>query len=380
MHIVFLTGEYPLLNPKHGGVGSFIKALATALVSNQVEVSVVGFYNIPKEINTTEDGIHIVGLPQSKWKLGKFIQNTKNILKKLEEINKIKPIDIVEGAELAFSFFPKKTPYKKVIRMHGGHHFFAVTLGKKPAFWRSYKEKNSFQKADLIIAVSNFVGTKTKELIGFKQDFTTIYNPIDTQRFYKADPKKIVPNTLLFVGTVCEKKGVRQLLQAMEIVVEKIPEVKLFLVGRDWHYLDGSSFTEEMKNMLSEDVKEKIEFVGVISNNFVSNWIEKAEICVFPSHMEAMPVAWLEALAMGKPVVASNIPPGREAIEHNVTGLLADPYDSYDLAEKIIWMLKHKELAIQMGDKARDSVLQKFDLNVLAKENKDYYKSILCDF
>ena len=108
--------------------------------------------------------------------------------------------------------------------MHGGHHFFAVELNKKPALWRGFQEKQSFKKADAYVAVSNYVGTQTQKYLQYQFPFTTIYNSVDCNKFTPADVAKVKPNSLLFVGTVCEKKGIRQLVQALPLIKKEIPD------------------------------------------------------------------------------------------------------------------------------------------------------------
>jgi glycosyltransferase involved in cell wall biosynthesis len=376
MHIVFLTSEFPKLNAKHGGVGTFIKALASQLVIHQIKVSVIGIYNLDTNKSFTEEGIEVYGIKSSNWKLGKFYQNSRRLVDTLKKIHKKNAIDFVEGAELAFAFFPKKTPYKKIIRMHGGHHFFAVTLGKKPALWRGFQERQSFQKANAIIAVSNYVGRITSELLHLKKDYKTLYNPIDMQQFYFSNTQKVIPNSLLFVGTVCEKKGVRQLVESMYRVVEQFPDVVLNIVGRDWLYQNGKSYIEEMQSLISDKIRNNIHFIGAVSHDELPHWIEKSEVCIYPSLSESFGLTVIEAQAMGKPVILSDIEVFQEIVNPKDV-LFCKSGESQDLADKIIWMLTNKDVALQMGNKAGASVLSRFDVKELVKENINFYKNLL---
>jgi len=98
------------------------------------------------------------------------------------------------------------------------------------------------------------------------------------------------------------------------------------------------------------------------------NYIEKANLCCYPSHMEAMPLAWLEVLAMGKTFVGSTTGPGPEAVAHNQTGLLADPFNPEDIAEKIRYVFENKEKAIQLGVNAREKIIKDFDVDVMVEK------------
>ncbi len=378
LHICFLTHEYPMPGQTQGGIGSVVQTLGRALVQKGLVVSVIGVTrSVNEERYENDRGVQVHRLPAARWPAANFLPNARRLLQKLWEIHRKTPIDILEGSELSFAFIPSGFPAKKVIRMHGGHHFFAVTLGKKPAVWRSFQEKRSFSKADGLIAVSRFVGETTRDLLGFRKPFTTIYNIVDTTEFYEADWGKIVPRRIVFVGTVTEKKGVRQLVQAMPKVLDAFPDASLQIIGRDWKDPQtGASYMEYLRSFITPEIASAIELVGPLPHEEIPERLEHAEVCVYPSHMEAMPIAWLEALGMGKAVVASRTGPGPEAVIDGDTGLLCDPFDPTDIAEKIIWIFKHSLEAKNMGHCAREDILNRFDPNKILEENIAFYRSL----
>lgn len=379
MHICFLTHEYPMVGRTQGGIGSVVQTIGRALVKEGIDVSVVGVRNgLDKEIFEEDEGVKVWRLPAAKWPAARFWPNSRRLVEKLKEIHRQTPIDILEGSELSFAFIPADFPAKKVIRMHGGHHFFAVTLGKKPAFWRSFQERQSFAKAEALIAVSDYVGNKTRELLGFSKPFQTIYNIVDTTKFYPADPDKIIPEKILFVGTVTEKKGVRQLVQAMPTILKAHPEATLDIVGRDWRDpRTGGSYMEYLKTFITDEIREVVTLVGPLPHDEIPKRLEAAQICVYPSHMEAMPIAWLEALGMGKAVVASRLGPGPEAVRDRETGLLCNPMDPSDIAQKVIEMFDNPDKALEMGRNAREDILTRFNPQRIVAQNIDFYRSLL---
>jgi glycosyltransferase involved in cell wall biosynthesis len=377
MHIVFLTNEYPAGESAHGGIGSFVQNLARNLVFHKIHVSVVGISTTGSNEKELDNGVEIHRIKQSTVKLGKFIFNSLEIRKKLKIIHAKNPIDLVEGSELSFAFLPKNTPYKKVIRMHGGHYFFAVTLGKKPALWRSFQEITSFKKADALIAVSDYVGETTKELVHFKLAYTTIHNFIDVHRFKNKGKNTVEHNSIVFIGTICEKKGVKQLVEAFPLIKEMIPTVKLHLVGRDWKSKEIKSYTSYIKTLIASEHLNDIIFHGSVSYEDIPIMLEKAQVCVYPSHMESFGLTLVEAMAMEKPIVFSAIPPFKEIITDTISGVACNPLDATDIAEKILLLLKNKEFALRIGIKAREAVLEKFEIATLVKKNIQFYKSIV---
>lgn len=377
MHIVFLTNEYPNTQNSHGGIGTFVQNLARKLVINNIKVSVVGISNTYKSSHQVDCGVDVFRIAKSKVKFGKFIFNSIRINRKLTELNSKNCIDVVEGSELSFAFLPKKTFYKKVIRMHGGHHFFAITLGNKTAFWRSYQEKKSFSNVDALLSVSEFVGNKTKEFLNFKKPFKTIYNFIDFDKFKSDVSNKVTQNSILFIGTVCKKKGVKELVQAFEIVKSKIPNAVLNIVGRDWDDNKVGSYTKYVKTFISHNNNDSVKFHGTVPYNEISKFISESHICVYPSHMESFGLTLIEAMTIGKPIVASDIEPFKEIMTNNSSGMLCNPFSPEDIAEKIIELLTNTNVAKKMALNAKKEVEEKFNSNRIIEENINFYKSII---
>lgn len=378
MHICFLTSEYPKKGKTQGGVGSFVQTLGRELVNHGIKVSVVGAGPFDKVEKENDLGVDVYRIPLSTWKFARFYENSKNIQKKIKEIHKENPIDIVEGTELLFAFYPKNFGIKKVIRMHGGHTYLSVTLNRRINRWKSFQEKLSFSKADSIVCVSDFVGNTTKSLLGLDIPVKTIYNLVDVDKFYEADINKIKEHKLVCVGTVMEEKGVRQLVLALPKVIEKFPNTTLDLIGRDSvSKVTKGSYTEYLKGFITEELESHINITGPLLHDVIPQRLEEADVCVYPSHMEAMPIAWLEALGMGKSVIASQTGPGPEAVLDRKSGLLCDPHDPDDIAEKIIYMFEHQLEAREMGKKAREDVRARFARDTIVKENIDFYRSLI---
>jgi len=378
MHVVFITSEYPTPGLPHGGIGTFVRFLASSLVQYGVEVSVVGFYKSNKAASiSTEEGVVIHRLQPSRWKSMRFFDHSLRLNKRLKEINRKQKIDIVEAAELGLAFVQKTSGVKYVIRMHGGHHFFSQAEKRKISPWRGFQEKRSFAKADALVGVSQYVVNHTASYLGFDATkVPVIFNPVNLQKFHQTNPSKIVAGRIVFVGTVCEKKGVRQLVMAMPAICKEVPTAHLMIAGRDWYFSDGQSYIQYLKKFIEPDVKDRISFLGTLANTEVPSLIESAELCAYPSHMEAMPLAWLEGLAMGKAVVASKTGPGPEVIEDGITGLLCDPYNPIDIAEKINSVLKNSENRDGMGEHARHDIMHRFNIDKLVRQNIDFYQSV----
>lgn len=379
MHICFITSEFPKQGFPHGGVGTFVATIGKALVEKGVRVSVIGMNYIDTTETEIKDGINIYRVTAKKQKGLQWYFNTKAIANKIKEIHRKTPIDFVETAELGLAFLPKLKGIKYVIRMHGGHHFFTEAENRKKEWWKVFQEKRSFSKADYVIAVSEYVAETTRKLLHLgNRPLKVIYNPIDLTKFYQSDNSKIKKFSIFFAGSIIEKKGIRQLIQSLNYLINDFPKIHLYIAGRDTN-LPGTSipYRPILEKEINDKIRPHITFLGVVPHNLIVQHIEQAEVCCYPSHMEAMPLAWLEVLAMGKVFIGSTTGPGFEAVSDNITGLLSNPHNPKDIAEKIKWVFDNPEKAKEIGLNARKHVLENFDIKKIVHENIDFYKSIL---
>ena len=384
MHVCFLTNEFPKEGFSHGGVWSFVKTIAQEFVKKGIKVSVVGMNYTLNDETEYIDGVAIYRLKKSTVKGLSWYFNSKAINKKILEVHKNNPIQIIESPELGFAFISKIRKIKYVIRLHGGHHFFAESEKRKINKWKGFQEKKSFKKADAFIAVSQYVKIHTAKYLSYNgKPIADICNPINSV-FLKSELQskcEIAPeNRIVFVGTVCEKKGIRQLVQAFSFVKKQFPNATLEIYGRDWFFFDGSSYIEMLK--LKELPKlgafaNDINFHGAIPFIDIPDAYATASVCVFPSHMETQGLVAPEAMAMGKTVVFTKLGPGPETIVDYETGLLCNPFDPDDIGKKIVWVLSNKEKAKKIGEMGRKFVVDKLDLQKIVNQNYDFFQSIM---
>ena len=374
MNIVFISNEYPTWAP--GGKGTFIQTIARELVLQNHKVTVLGIGDSSKKELLNDEGVQCIRLRKPVSPKAKFFENFARIRSALKKMNSIASIDIVETSELDCAYLPKNPPYKKVIRLHGGHHFFAEAEKRGIDPIKGKREIKSFKNTDAFIAVSNYVKEHTSTMLKYGNALIEIINyPVDTD--IAVPEVTIDPNVILFAGTICEKKGVRELIDAFQIVKVKYPEKTLHLYGRDWFFPDGSSYMEMLKKEYAPEMLKKIIFHGSVLRDVLYNAYASAGLCIFPSHMETQGLVVLEALLMKRPVIFSEYGPGPETIIHGEDGLLCDVYDATDIALKIIWMIENPIDAQKMGDLGRKRVQEKFEKGKIVAQNISYYKKIV---
>jgi glycosyltransferase involved in cell wall biosynthesis len=380
MHICFITNEYPKEGYPHGGIGSFVKTMSHLLVEKNHKVTVLGINEYKDEDERIKDGkVMVIRLKPKRVKGLTWHYNYKRLNEEINKIHLKTPLHVVETTELGLAFIKKIPSVKYVIRLHGGHHFFAEAEKRKVSWWKGFQEKRSFKKADGFIAVSEYVKSHTAKYLSYhNKPIEVIMSPIDLDVFRPMPEINSQPKTLVFAGTVCEKKGVFQLVKALPQVKERFKDIVLYVYGRDWFFKDGGSYISFLKKYISESQIDPtyIQFKGAVNTKVLAEKFAYAELCIFPSLMETQGLVAPEAMAMEKLVIFSNCGPGPETIEHKKTGLLCDPYDENDIAEKIIWALENREECAVIAKQGRRFVEDNFERNTLTKKNLNFYKNL----
>lgn len=379
MHICFLTPEYPKAGFPHGGVGSFAKTIAVELVKRGFRVSVIGLnYTAEDEIEHA-DGVDVYRVGRSRVAGLAWWFNQKAINAKIRQIHSQTPIDVIEASEIGLAFVRKIKGIRYVIRLHGGHHFFAEAEKRSIDTWKGFQEKNSFAKADAFVAVSDYVKSHTAKYLSYRNKLvTSISYPINTQLFRPLEVA-VVPFRIVFAGTVCEKKGVRQLIQAFPLIKKDFPDATLEIYGRDWFFRDGSSFIKMLREKELPQLGSAasyINFHGAVAHTDLPENYARAHVCVFPSHMETQGLVAPEAMLMEKTVVFTKMGPGPETITDGETGLLCDPYSPEDIADKIRWAFSNLDRLALIGKNAREAALAKYSLDHIIELNLDFYRSL----
>lgn len=286
------------------------------------------------------------------FQLGKYIQ----FLKK----NKI---DVVHVHHVGcFRFGVKGAIFAKVnsiiITWHGLYDLDRV---KKTGHVR-YGNKN----ASKIVAVSEKVknsNCKTYKIDTHKVD--VVYNGILSNKFnnkYNIN-KKSKKFVIGCVGNLRHEKGYKYLLYALSKIKNKIPEIKLIIIGNGPLLKDLQKLTMELK------ISNITEFLD--RRNDVEQLLKTFDVWIMSSIYEGFSVALLEAMATSLPIIATDVGGNAEAIEHKKSGLIIPPKDSEMLAKAIYFMYKHPEKRIQFAINAKEKCAKYFSMDVMLD---DLYK------
>lgn len=194
---------------------------------------------------------------------------------------------------------------------------------------------------------------------------------VDLKQF-DFQPIPLKNKIVLMACRLLADKGVYEFRQSARLLKDKYPDVRFVLVGG----IDPdnpASLTEEELNKWVE--KEDLEWWGHQSN--MSEVLSQATIVVLPSYREGMPKVLLEAQALGRPIVTTDVPGCREAIENGKTGFLAQVKDEQSLANAIEKLISNDELCLEFSRNARALAEKKFDIKQVVKTHMNIYENLM---
>lgn len=379
MRVAFLTPEFP--HPKmgsSGGIGTSILNLAKGLAAAGHEVYVLVYGQKEDEI-FTENTIHYYRIKNVKLKGFSRLLTQKKIQKLINSLVKNKALDIVEAPDWTGITSEIKPNCPVVIRLNGSDTYFCHLDQRPVKTLNKFRERKALRNADALLSVSQYTADVTQELFSLKKDFTIIPNSIDLENFSLNEALATQANTILYFGTLIRKKGSLELPLIFNEVYQANPKAKLIIIGRDASDVvtGNSSVWQMMQPLFDKAAFENVTYLGSVPYETIKEHINKAAVCVFPTFAEALPVSWIEAMAMQKAIVASNIGWAKEVITDGITGYLVHPKSHQQFAQKITTLLENEALSNQFGTAARKKVEEKFSITVVAQQSADFYKALI---
>jgi glycosyltransferase involved in cell wall biosynthesis len=163
--------------------------------------------------------------------------------------------------------------------------------------------------------------------------------------------------TFLFIGRLLKEKGIFEFLEAAEYVKSKFPFVKFIILGETDITSPNALPIYKLTNLVERQI---IEYPGQVLN--VKEWIEKSSVFVLPSYREGLPRSTQEAMAIGRPIITTNVPGCKETVVDGLNGFLIEPFNINELISKMIWFVQNKHKIEQMGLASREIAVNKFDI------------------
>lgn len=204
-----------------------------------------------------------------------------------------------------------------------------------------------------------------------------VFHPL----FYPVNPEafnlqaKVPVWDLAFSGTLMERKGVEDLLQALALVNKERPQTTACLIGP----AESDAYLRYLREMADKlGIAANCNFSGRLKNHSeVLEQVNLARLFVYPSHADTAPLSLAEAMALGKPVIAAMVDGIPAMVEHAHTGILVPPREPEVLAREILRLLAAPEEAAKLGKAAREHALLHFDPGAVARDYLTLCRSLI---
>ena len=377
MKILQVSSLFP---PHVGGIEHHVEALSNKLVENGHEVAVYTS-NVPKsKRHEVINGVEIYRFKSLFSPLNnqfipllffKLISN-KN---RFDIIHVHSHLHISSNITVFSKIFIKRPivlTSHGTVNYEGWKNIINVLYNKTMAKWM-------LKAIDRIIALSSKQADILENLGADSSNITIIPHGIDlsqinltgdTEKFknlYRLNDKNII----LFVGGLIPRKGINYLIEAMKYV--KFDSV-LLIVGGELQGHPG------VKEGLEQQVKKlglkNVLFLGRVSEEDLRCAYVIADVFVLPSISEGLPLTLLEAMAYKKCVIATNIAGNSDVIQNGKNGILVEPENSQELAEKIDYLLANEGLRKKIGITVRKEIEKNYNWDVTFNKILEVYKEV----
>ncbi|MEK6715536.1 MAG: glycosyltransferase family 4 protein [Candidatus Omnitrophota bacterium] len=237
---------------------------------------------------------------------------------------------------------------------------------------------------DKFIVVAEHLGRKLIQIHNISpHKVVKIHNGVDTKKYnYNSQIAVLVrkelnigPEVLLVgaIGRLTWEKGLLYFIEAVKNIIDSewqiTDKVKYLIVG------EGRLEKKLRLKVKRLELEEKVIFAGFRKD--VREVLGALDILVLSSLREGFPMITLEAMAMGKPIVATNIEGVSESVVDGISGILVPPKDPGALAKAIASLLKDKDNAQRMGLAGRRCVEEKFNFDITIRQHKQLYEELI---
>jgi glycosyltransferase involved in cell wall biosynthesis len=363
-------------------VEHLLKPLILALIS-EGHIVHIACSDTGKIKELREQGLYVIEVPVERkikpWSNVKTIYRLVSLMKKekYDVVHVHTPVAAVLGRIAA-----KLAGIKTVIYTAHGYYFhegmrffqYKFYYWLEKFFAKYFTDWLLLQsKEDYDLSISHSFKTPSNMIhLGNGVDIHTTFNPerinfkrIEELKKHLSIKKEDV--VITFIGRFVKEKGIFDLIDSFQLLKEKYTYVKLLMVGG----VSNSERDLESNIELEKRFLENPSIINVGYRKDIPEILALSDIFVLPSYREGLPRSIVEAMAMGKPIIASNIRGCREEVQHGVNGFLFEKGNYIELYEKLNELVENEEKRKLFGKNSREIAVKEFDESVILKKQCD---------
>ena len=378
---ILMIGDYPLEpGMVHGGIESVTSALVPALAAQDDidNVAVLRFHTGEAPTDYRRAGpkvevYYVRGQDRLRTITGSFL----DVRKARKLVAELKP-DVVHGQGIGwYGDIAAKCSPNSVVTVHGLPHV-EIRLSARTTFRDKLRVKQIdalvrrvLRRAKVIISISKYDTQPLGRLL--KGIPVSIANPTGLEFFALAPSRPSEPR-LLFAGVLVPRKNLEGLLNAFAQVRQAVPGARLIMVGPHPD-LDYAQNVQDRVTSLA--LGDSVDIVGFVDNDRLRQEIATARAVVLFSREETAPTIIAQAMAAGKPVVASRVGGVSEMVNDGESGFVVESEDETALAERMLTLLNDQDLCLRMGARGHELALRRFNPDAVARQTVEAYRIAL---
>lgn len=178
---------------------------------------------------------------------------------------------------------------------------------------------------------------------------------------YQSPPNTNIIN-FVFIGRLLKEKGIHEFISATKLVKKDYPNAKFTVLGAIDEANPGALKKYELDQLISSGI---IDYPGHVDN--VTDWIANSHVFVLPSYREGVPRSTQEAMAIGRPIITTDVPGCRETVIDGVNGFLVEKWNPEALSKKMVYFIVNSEQIEKMGLESYKIAKEKFDAHKVNK-------------
>jgi phosphatidylinositol alpha-mannosyltransferase len=369
---IALVSPYDFAYP--GGVVNHISCLEQQFTRMGHEVKIIA--PASKAVHTLGDRFIRIGTPRPFPVSGSIARVTVSV--RLEsQVNEVFERENFDICHLHEPLMPtlcttvlrlKRAPMVGTFHASGGKPWYNMCTPVGKWYFDRW-----FRKLDGRIAVSKVALGYVSSY--FPADYAIIPNGVDTHHFNNSvkplDKFNDGKTNILFVGRLEKRKGFDYMLEAYRLIRSEVPDCRLIQVG------PGIRLRKKYEKRVRRHGIPEVNFTGYSTYSDLPRYYKTADIVCFPSTgRESQGIVLLEAMAVGKPIIASNIDGYSSVLTDGAEGLAVPPRNVEKLAEAIRQLIKDRQLRHQIGDRGKTKALE-YDWAHIAQRVLDFYAETL---
>ncbi|MDV3104090.1 glycosyltransferase family 4 protein [Thermococcus waiotapuensis] len=338
----------------------FVK-IDEVLSRNDVEIT---FLSIGDAVSKKITG-NIEVLGTKRFPLRTFTGEIQALLKKIDGFDLVHSHNLYEVVPYLLSGTPT------VFTLHGifwKEKNFNKGYAKPWLKLLEYRLRLYYPRLSKLVAISWYVLDELKSRNFDTSKTVIIENPVSEEFF---NVKKREEDLILYPATLIPRKNQLGFLKAVSLIKEELKDYKVVFTA------SGDRDYEKMLRKFVKENRINAEFLGKIPYDKVIELYSKASVVALTSFQETLPMAVLESLATGTPVICSNVGGIPYAVKNGETGVIVDPYDPRDIAEKLLMLLGDETLRKRLGRRAKKEALKRWRAEVIARKHLDLYLKLL---